>query len=84
MSSPISSESEEEEEDDEPQNSFESRENGLYGQEEQHEEVEEAREGKTRTLPKGPTAEQIRVPHTFVKELMMMEEYQQYVSIIAS
>ena len=57
-------------------------ENGLYGQEEQHEEVEEAREGKTRTLPKGLTAEQIRVPHTFVKELMMMEEYQQYVSIL--
>ena len=46
---------------DELQNSFESRENGLYGQEEQHEEVEEAREGKTRTLPKGPAAEQIRV-----------------------
>ena len=54
LSSPISGESEEEEEDDELQNSFESSENGLYGQ------VEEAREGKTRTLPKGPTAWQIR------------------------
>ena len=49
----------EEEDDDEHQNSFELRENGLYGQEEEHEEVEEAREGKTRTLPKGPSAEQM-------------------------
>ena len=60
VSSPNSGESDEEEEDDELQTSFEPRENGLYGQEEL-EELEEAREGKTRTLPKGPTAEQIRV-----------------------
>ena len=57
LSSPMSGESEEED-DDELQNSFELRENGLYGQEEEHEEVEEAREGKTRTLPEGPSAEQ--------------------------
>ena len=61
LSSPMSGDSEEEEEDDELQNSVELRENGLYGQEEEPEEVEEARAGNTRTLPKGPSAEQMRI-----------------------
>ena len=57
LKSHTSGESEEvEEDDDELQNSCELREDRLYGQ-----EVEEAREGMTRILPKGPSAEQMRV-----------------------
>ena len=36
-------------------------EDGLKSQEEELEEGEEAREGETRALPKGPSAEQMRI-----------------------
>ena len=56
---------EEDDDDDELQNSCEVRENGLSSQEEEHVEVGEAREGNTRTLPKGPPTEQMRVHYPF-------------------
>ena len=46
---------------DELEESHDMLEAGLFGQEEELEEGEEAREGKTRALPKGPSAEQMRI-----------------------
>ena len=46
---------------DELEESHDLMEDGLFGQEEELEEGEEAREGKTRALPKGPSAEQMRI-----------------------
>ena len=46
---------------DELEESHDMMEDGLFGQEEELEEGEEAREGKTRALPKGPSAEQLRM-----------------------
>ena len=46
---------------DELEESHDMMEDGLFGQEEELEEGEEAREGKTRALPKGPSAEQLRI-----------------------
>ena len=46
---------------DELEESHDLMEDGLYGHEEVLEEGEEAREGKTRALPKGPSAEQMRI-----------------------
>ena len=46
---------------DELEESHDMMEDGLFGQEEELEEGEEAREGKTRALPKGPSAEQVRI-----------------------
>ena len=46
---------------DELEESHDMMEDELFGQEEELEEGEEAREGKTRALPKGPSAEQMRI-----------------------
>ena len=46
---------------DELEESHDMMEDGLFGQEEELEEGEEAREGKTRALPKGTSAEQMRI-----------------------
>ena len=47
--------------DDELEESHDMMEEGLFGQEEELEEGEEAREGETRALPKGHSAEQMRI-----------------------
>ena len=46
---------------DELEESHDMMEEGLFGQEEVLEEGEEAREGKTRALPKGHSAEQMLI-----------------------
>ena len=46
---------------DELEESHDMMEDGLFGQDEELEEGEEAREGETKALPKGPSAEQMRI-----------------------